>query len=120
MINEHLVWFLKSSAFITEAQSGFWKNRSTMIRLVLFEQQHHQMYKKWCKSLFLDDFSVSYRSKHMPAIERHLQLHLNRIEDTGLITMVLNSPVKDCFVHFCQRKDLHPDTYLFFMITPFL
>ena len=33
------------------------------------------------KSLFVDDFGVSYRSKHMHAIERQLQLHLNRIED---------------------------------------
>ena len=33
------------------------------------------------KSLFVDDFGVSYRSKHMHAIERQLQLHLNGIED---------------------------------------
>ena len=33
------------------------------------------------KSLFVDDFCVSYRSKHMQAMERQLQLHLNRIED---------------------------------------
>ena len=32
------------------------------------------------KSLFVDDFGVSYQSKHMHAIERQLQL-LNRIED---------------------------------------
>ena len=33
------------------------------------------------KSLFVDDFGVSHRSKHMHAIERQLQLHQNRIED---------------------------------------
>ena len=33
------------------------------------------------KSLFVDDFGVSYRFKHIPAIERQLQLHSNRIED---------------------------------------
>ena len=32
------------------------------------------------KLLFVDDFDVSHRSKHMQAIERQLQLHLNRIE----------------------------------------
>ena len=32
------------------------------------------------KSLFVDDFRVSYRSKHMLAIERQLQLLLNIIE----------------------------------------
>ena len=33
------------------------------------------------KSLDVDDLGVSYRSKHMQAIERQVQLHLNRIED---------------------------------------
>ena len=33
------------------------------------------------KSLFVDDFGVSYRSKHMEAMEGQLQFHLNRIED---------------------------------------
>ena len=31
-------------------------------------------------SLFVDGFGVSYPSKHIQAIERHLNLHLNRIE----------------------------------------
>ena len=29
------------------------------------------------KSLFVDDFGVSYRSKHMQAIERKIQVYLN-------------------------------------------
>ena len=33
------------------------------------------------KCLFVNDIGVSYRSKHMQAIERQLQLHLNKIED---------------------------------------
>ena len=33
------------------------------------------------KSLFVDDVGVSYRSKHMQATERQLQLYQNRIED---------------------------------------
>ena len=33
------------------------------------------------KSLFVDDFGVSYHSKHMQAMEGQLQFHLNRIED---------------------------------------
>ena len=32
-------------------------------------------------SLFVDDFGVSYRSKHMQAIEKQLQLNLNRNDD---------------------------------------
>ena len=37
MINVRLVWYLESSSLITEAQSGFWKTRSTMDHLVQFE-----------------------------------------------------------------------------------
>ena len=37
MINDRLVWYLESSSLITEAQSGFWKTRSTMDHLVRFE-----------------------------------------------------------------------------------
>ena len=33
------------------------------------------------KSLFVDDFGVSYRSKQVHAIERQPHLYLNRIED---------------------------------------
>ena len=33
------------------------------------------------KSLLVDDFSVSYHSKHMQAIEKQLQLHLKIVED---------------------------------------
>ena len=37
MINDRLVWYLGSSSLIMEAQSGFWKTRSTMDHLVRFE-----------------------------------------------------------------------------------
>ena len=37
MINDRLVWYLESSSLITEAQSGFWKTRSTMDHLVRFD-----------------------------------------------------------------------------------
>ena len=37
MINDRLVWYLESSSLITDAQSGFWKTRSTMDHLVRFE-----------------------------------------------------------------------------------
>ena len=53
------------------------------------------------KSLFIDDFGVSYRSKHMHAVERQLQLHLNRIEDWADKNGVKFSPSKTVCVHFC-------------------
>ena len=64
------------------------------------------------KSLFVDDFGVSYRSKHMHAIERQLQLHLNRIEDWAENNGFKFSQSKTVCVHFCRRRGLHPDPYL--------
>ena len=64
------------------------------------------------KSLFVDDFGVSYRSKHMQAIERQLQLHLNRIEDWADNNGFKFSQSKTVCVHFCRRRGLHPDPYL--------
>ena len=64
------------------------------------------------KSLFVDDFGVSYRSKHMQAIKRQLQLHLNRIEDwADNDGFKLSQSKTDC-VHFFRRRGLHPDPNL--------
>ena len=64
------------------------------------------------KSLFVDDFGVSYQSKHVHAIERQLQLHLNRIEDWADNNGFKFSQSKAVCVHFCRRRGLHPDPYL--------
>ena len=61
------------------------------------------------KSLFVDDL---YRSKHMHAIERQLQLHLNRIEDWADNNGFKFSQSKTVSVHFCRRRGLQPDPYL--------
>ena len=60
----------------------------------------------------MDDSGVSYRSKHMHAIERQLQLHLNRIEDWADNNGFKFSQSKTVCVHFCRRRGLHPDPYL--------
>ena len=64
------------------------------------------------KSLFVDDFGVSYWSKHMHAVARQLQLHLNRIEDWAYNNCFKFSQSKTFCVHFCRRRFLHPDPYL--------
>ena len=71
------------------------------------------------KSLFYDDFGVSYRLKHMQAIERQLQLHLNRIEDWADNNGFKSSQSKTVCVNFCRRKGLHPDPYLVLYNNPF-
>ena len=70
------------------------------------------------KSLFVDDFGVSYRSKHMHAIERQLQLYLNRIEDWADNNGFELSQSKTVCVHFCRRRGLHPDPYLVLYYNP--
>ena len=65
------------------------------------------------KSLFVDDFGVSYQSKHMQAIERQLQFHLNRIEYWADTNGFKFSQSKTVSVQFCRRNGLHPDPYFF-------
>ena len=64
------------------------------------------------KSQFVDDLGASYRSKHMKAIERQLQFHLNRIEDWADNNGFKFSQSKTVCVHFCRRRGFHPDPYL--------
>ena len=61
------------------------------------------------KSLFVDDFGVSYRSKHMHAIERQLQLHQNRIKDRADNNGFKFSQSKTSVSIFVED---HPDPYL--------
>ena len=49
---------------------------------------------------------------HMQAIERQLQLHLNRVEDRAGDNGFTFSQLKTVWVHFCRRRGLHPDPYL--------
>jgi hypothetical protein len=63
-------------------------------------------------TLFVDDFSISYRSKNMRSIERHMQLTLNRIQDFTDKNGFKFSPSKTVCVHFCQKRGLHPDPSL--------
>ena len=66
------------------------------------------------KSLFVDDFDVSYRSKHMHAIERQLKLHLNKIEDWADSNGFKFSQSKTVCVHFCQRRSQQNNRITFF------
>ena len=57
-------------------------------------------------SLYVDDFLICFKSKHMHTIERQLQQCLNKIQKWSWRT-VLNSP-RQC-MHFCQLRGLHND-----------
>ncbi|WP_144077532.1 ribonuclease H family protein, partial [Solemya velum gill symbiont] len=63
-------------------------------------------------TLFVDDFSISYRSKHMLTIERHLQQCLFRLEQWADQNGFTFSSSKTVCMHFCQLRSLHPDPTL--------
>ena len=61
------------------------------------------------KSLYVDDFVISFRSKNMSTIERQLQLNLNKIQKWANENGFKFSPSKTHCVHFCRRRGLHAD-----------
>ena len=63
-------------------------------------------------SLYVDDFCISFRSKSMRRIERHLQQNLNKIEHWATKNGFKFSKSKTQCVHFCQLPKQHDDPVL--------
>ena len=63
-------------------------------------------------SLYVDDFLICYRSKHMHTIERQLQQCLNKIQKWALENGLKFSKTKIQCMHFCQLRGLHSDPVL--------
>lgn len=63
-------------------------------------------------SLYVDDFTISYRSRYMPSIERHLQMALNTLQIWADQNGFRFSSTKTVCVHFCNKRALHPDPCL--------
>ena len=63
-------------------------------------------------SLYVDDFLICYRSKHMDTIERQLQQCLNKIQKWALENGFKFSKTKTQCMHFCQIRGLHNDPVL--------
>jgi len=60
-------------------------------------------------SLYVDDFLICYRSKHIHIIERHLQQCLNKLADWADTSGFKFSPSKTVCIHFCKLRKPHPD-----------
>ena len=60
------------------------------------------------KCLYVDDFTISYSSRHMPSIERKLQTSLHRLTMWANKNGFKFSPSKTVCVHFCNCRALHP------------
>ena len=63
-------------------------------------------------SLYVDDFLICYRGKHMHSIERQLQLSLNKIFTWSIENGFKFSKTKTVAVHFCQLRTPHLDPEL--------
>ena len=63
-------------------------------------------------SLYVDDFLICYRSKHMHTIERQLQQCLNKIQKWALENGFKFSKTNTQCMHFCQLRGLHNDPVL--------
>ena len=64
-------------------------------------------------SLYVDDFLICYRSKHIHVIERHLQQCLNKLYDWADKNGFKFSSAKTVCIHFCKLRKQHPDPCLF-------
>jgi ribonuclease HI len=65
------------------------------------------------KCLYVDDYTISYRSRYMPSIERKLQRSLTSLAKWADQHGFKFSPTKTVCVHFCNRRGLHPDPVLY-------
>ena len=63
-------------------------------------------------ALYVDDFLICYRSKHIHIIERQLQLCLNKISKWTTANGFRFSKEKTKCVHFCQLRKMHHDPEL--------
>jgi len=69
-------------------------------------------------SLYVDDFLICYRSKHIHIIERHLQQCLNKLADWADTNGLKFSPSKTVCIHFCELRKPHPELTLLLNGTP--
>ncbi|WP_143556406.1 reverse transcriptase domain-containing protein, partial [Solemya velum gill symbiont] len=69
-------------------------------------------------SLYVDDFCISYRSKHMCTIEKHLQHSLKKLDKWANTSGFKFLKNKTVCMHFRQLRGLHPDPTLFLAKAP--
>ena len=60
------------------------------------------------KSLFVDNFSISFSSTNMASIERQLQLCLNKVENWADENGFKFSKTKTVCMNFCNKRKFHP------------
>ena len=65
--------------------------------------------------LYVDDFSICFRSKSMGTIERQLQQNLHKIDDLGNIQWFEIFKIKNTVCTFLPAAQQHDDPVLYFL-----
>jgi len=97
--------------------------QGSILSVTLFCLKINSIVKALCPgvecSLYVDDFLICYRSKHIHIIERHLQRCLNKLQNWADSNGLKFSTSKTvCCMHFCRLRKLHPEPELLLNGTP--
>ena len=90
--------------------------QGSILSVTLFSVKITNIVKSVCPGvecfLYVDDFCICYRSKHMHTIERQLQQVLNNLSKWSSENGFKFSKTKTKCMHFCQSRQLHLDPEL--------
>ena len=90
--------------------------QGSILSVTLFSVKINNIVKSVCPGvecfLYVDDFCICYRSKHMHTIERQLQQVLNYLSKWSNENGFKFSKTKTKCMHFCQSRKLHLDPEL--------
>ena len=90
--------------------------QGSILSVTLFSVKINNIVKSVCPGvecfLYVDDFCICYRSKHMHTIERQLQQVLNNMSKWSSENGFKFSKTKTKCMHFCQSRKLHLDPEL--------
>jgi len=91
--------------------------QGSILSVTVFCLKINSIIKAFCPavdySLYVDNFLICYRSKHIHIIERHLQRSLNKLQEWADTNGFKFSSTKTVCLHFCRLCKLHPDPQLF-------
>ena len=90
--------------------------QGSILPVTLFSVKINNIVKSVCPGveyfLYVDDFCICYRSKHVHTIERQLQQVLNNLRKWSSENGFKFSKTKTICMHFCQSRKLHLDPEL--------
>ncbi|GFY17497.1 putative RNA-directed DNA polymerase from transposon X-element [Trichonephila clavipes] len=111
MINIRLAYALEKEKLISSLQSGFRKGSVLSVTLfnIHMSSIHHHLPPSVRGMLYVDDLQISCQGSDMRLIKRQLQTTVNRLVQWCDQNGHMISPSKSSCVHFCRKRNLHPD-----------